>query len=140
MRAHFVDHPRFASSARRAALFINLGKYLLDWQNAQTSVRANGLLKAIWIAGSFASSAMEPDDIDVSPILDGPKLLEIKGRVGAGRIAELQGERRERMVREYGVEPFPITWWPVTTLRRGEPPRVFCRSYACDISGWRVDS
>ncbi|AYJ48803.1 DUF6932 family protein [Rhodococcus sp. P1Y] len=120
VREHFVDHPRFASSTRRAGLFTRLGRYLLDWQYAQSLVGADDILRSIWIAGSFASGELDPDDIDVSPILDGPKLQEIKGRVGAGRIAELQGARRERMVKEYSVEPFPITWWPVTTLRRGD--------------------
>ncbi|WP_141136593.1 hypothetical protein [Rhodococcoides kyotonense] len=59
---------------------------------------------------------------------------------------------RSRAIRHSRVDTdFPMTSTADTVLdlataaptaREGmiEPPRVFCRSYACDISGWRVDS
>jgi hypothetical protein len=114
----FVDDSRFATSTRRRMLFDQLLNYLRDWELALEDVAVPGVLKQIWIAGSFASAVVDPGDIDVSPILDGPLLREVRGREGAGRIQKLQGERRDRIVQEYGVEPYPITWWPVTTLRR----------------------
>lgn len=113
----FVDHADFATSTRRRTLFDQLLNYLRDWELALDVVSAPDVLKQIWIAGSFASAVIDPDDIDVSPILDGPRLQEIRGMPGVRRIQKLQGERRDRIVKEYGVEPFPITWWPVTTLR-----------------------
>ncbi|MBP2523597.1 MULTISPECIES: DUF6932 family protein [unclassified Rhodococcus (in: high G+C Gram-positive bacteria)] len=114
----FVDDAQFATSKRRRMLFDQLLTYLRDWELALDVVSAPGVLKQIWIAGSFASAKIDPEDIDVSPILDGPLLREIRGVPGVRRIQRLQGEHRERIAKEYGVEPFPFTWWPVTTLRR----------------------
>ena len=65
-----------------------------------------------WIAGSFASSTLDPSDIDVSPIYDRDALVGLSGKPGSGRIKELF-THRARVVSTYKVEPFAVPWLPI---------------------------
>lgn len=115
LRETFVDHERFAESTSRAGLFAGLLRYIRAWEVAQESVGGPPVLRHLWVAGSFASSRLNPDDVDVSPVVDGEVLDGLAGRPGVGKVKRLF-EQRDRVVREFGVEPFRIIWRPVLSL------------------------
>lgn len=115
----FVEDSQFAGSVTRRKLFAGLVRYMAEWERLEDMVGTSDVLRRIWVGGSFTTAKLDPDDVDVSPILDGPKLDAIKGKPGCGKISKLFGNR-ESVVRDFGVEPFPVTWWPVTTMHARE--------------------
>lgn len=119
VRSVFVDDPRFAGSATRPRLFAGLVRYMSEWERLEEMVGMSEVLRRIWIGGSFTTSKLDPDDVDVSPIVDGPKLDAIKGKPGCGQMNKLF-EHRDSVVSAFGVEPFAVTWWPVTTMHARE--------------------
>jgi hypothetical protein len=113
VEATFVADERFAGSTTRSPLFDGLLRYFADWELVQSATNADSpILKAVWIAGSFASSAIDPGDIDVTPILDGVVADAVAGRPGSGGIRSLTRHRNSVKAR-YGVEIFPVRWHPI---------------------------
>lgn len=115
VRDIFVDAPIFQGSTTRSGHFRQLVRYLSAWEAAETAAGGVVLLREVWLAGSFASATLDPDDVDVSPIIDGEVLDSLRGQPGVGRIRRLF-EQRDRIVREFGVEPFRIIWRPMVSL------------------------
>lgn len=103
-----MRHPDFAASESRADLFDTFLRYLIAWELLENRTGSQGLLKCVWVAGSFASARMNPSDIDASPVIDGVIADETPTR-GIKRLTQ----HRESIKARYGVEVFPITWRPV---------------------------
>lgn len=108
-----MDDARFASSLRRGQLFEGLIRYLDGWQIATTTTdAATPLLRTIWMAGSFVSTKVDPGDIDITPVIDGLAADSVKGQPGSKSIRRLT-QNRESIRERYGVEVFPLRWYPV---------------------------
>lgn len=113
IEGRFVTDDRFAASGTRSKLFDGLLAYLTDWEEVQAATNADSpILKAVWIAGSFASSTLDPGDVDVTPILDGVVADMVAGRRGSGGIKKLT-QHRDGIKARYGVEVFPVRWHPI---------------------------
>nr|WP_280331070.1 hypothetical protein [Nocardia wallacei] len=110
---HLVESDQMQGSATRADLFGGLAAYLEAWDDLDVFLKTpHRLLKTIWIAGSFATSTLDPNDIDVSPIVDGELASTYAGKPGSGRLRDLIGDRR-KLRSKYGLDVFPIRWRPV---------------------------
>lgn len=113
LHERFVAHASFQSSNGRSELFDGLVRYLIDWQDTTKATAAEGpILRAIWVAGSFTTSTEAPRDIDLSPIVDGVVADRVAGRPGSKMIRKLT-QHRASIREEYGVEVFPIRWFPI---------------------------
>lgn len=82
--------------------------YLQSWANAEDALGVE-VLRGVWIGGSFISAALDPSDIDVSPIYEADTLDSLKGTAGIGEIKRLI-KHRERVAKKFSVEPFPVPW------------------------------
>ncbi|MGE2690277.1 DUF6932 family protein [Mycolicibacterium pulveris] len=113
VRDRFVAHPDFVESASRPGLFAGLIRYLVAWEQVQETTQADDrLLKAIWIAGSFASAEMNPGDVDLTVIVNGPVADSVAGQQGSGGIRKLT-RHRGSVKAKYNVEVFPVRWHPI---------------------------
>ncbi|WP_112300612.1 DUF6932 family protein [Rhodococcus wratislaviensis] len=119
IRARFVDDDQFAGSKTRRTRYVGLEKYLEAWKLVQEKVSEPDVLMGLWIGGSFTPSVIDPDDVDVSPQLNGPKLADLNGKPGVKPLKMLFGHR-PAVVKAYGVEPFPFTWYPVVSPLAGD--------------------
>lgn len=108
----FVLATEYSASETRRNLFAGLVKYLTNWEEIESKTGVTGLLSAFWVAGSFVSPELHPDDIDISPIVDGTKTAAIKRKPGSGQVKDLT-QHRESIKKRFGVEVFPILWHPV---------------------------
>lgn len=108
LEGRFVDHPEFAHSATRRELFDGFLRYLLQWEVLEVRASAEGLLRCVWVAGSFASGCLDPQDVDVSPVVDGV-IADETPRRGIKKLTK----HRDSIKQKYGVEVFPIEWRPV---------------------------
>jgi uncharacterized protein DUF6932 len=59
----FVSASVFSSSVTRAVIWS-------DWQNALSVLQSAALVRAAWIGGSFTTAKVDPEDIDVTFIID----------------------------------------------------------------------
>jgi hypothetical protein len=109
LHEHFVE--ALPASTTRPAIWEGFLGYLTAWDEAEQHAGAE-VLRGVWIAGSFASSTLDPSDIDVSPIYDRDALVSLSGKPGSGRIKELF-THRARVVSTYKVEPFAVPWLPI---------------------------
>lgn len=114
VHAQLVAATDFASSETRMPLWTGLLRYLQDWERVHITTE-KVLLERLWIAGSFASSELNPQDVDVSPILDRAALDDVSGRPGSGMAKKLFTSRKD-VRRRYGVEPFVILRQSSTTI------------------------
>lgn len=108
-----VNGQVFEASTMRRDLFKGFVRYLAEWEGVQEVLGApRAFLHAVWIGGSFASQEVNPNDIDVSPLIDAPLASSFHGRPGVKRIEKLI-RHRPSIRDKYGVDVFPIAWHPV---------------------------
>ena len=116
VKAAFVDDPAFASSGTRQLRFEKMVEYLFEWQRVESAAGVGKILRDLWIGGSFTSAVLNPEDVDVSPIVDAEALDRLRGKPGSKNAKELFSQRTAVRM-EYGVEPFVVLWRPVTVLK-----------------------
>lgn len=113
IRHRFVDHSQFGASKTRQAIWDGFISYLQAWKESEEPFD-QPILHTIWIAGSFISDEIDPDDIDVSPVYDEGVISDLNGSRGIGKVKTLVGHRK-KLVEKYKVEPFPIPWRSLET-------------------------
>jgi hypothetical protein len=103
----FVTESAFSSSTTRATIWG-------DWQNALNVLQSAALVRAAWIGGSFTTAKMDPEDIDVTFIIDG---ADMRGRTPQDQqiIALFAGGARSRPASNSGLMP--------TSFRGSASPR-----------------
>ncbi|MEE8667258.1 MAG: hypothetical protein SOI13_05205 [Bifidobacterium mongoliense] len=102
----YVENPLFLQSTTRKIVWAGFTKYISAWKAVENQY-GDKLLLAAWISGSFISSKLNPEDIDISPIIQ-QDALEHSG-ISSNRLKSLIGHR-EKVRERYHVEPFPIRW------------------------------
>jgi hypothetical protein len=113
VKAAFVDAPRFILSETRPKLWNGLLRYLDEWAELERD-SGQELLHAVWLAGSFISSKVDPQDVDASPVHD-ETTQKVLAPLNAGkRLKRLIGHR-QTVVKHFNVEPFPIPWARITS-------------------------
>lgn len=98
----FVKDIAFAGSATRQGLWG-------DWNAALATLEGAVTVHAAWLGGSFTTSKMDPDDIDVTFIINGDDYLQrspadkqvVSLFLGGGQVRAQLGLR---------VDTFVITW------------------------------
>lgn len=104
----FVAAPEYSSSDTRPEVWLGLRDYLAAWCAAEAELGAK-LIRALWVAGSFVSSELNPEDIDVSPLYDAEVVAACTGQRGMGKVKRLLGDRTA-VARTFKVEAFPVPW------------------------------
>jgi hypothetical protein len=113
IEAVFVRAPRYAESSTRPEVWKGFRAYHLAWSEPERLLALDGrLLLGYWIGGSFTTAALNPTDLDCSPILDEARLVASRGREGSGLVKKLTGQR-DAIKATFHVEVFPFRWLPV---------------------------
>jgi hypothetical protein len=115
--ARFVEHPDFSGSRYRRDLWLGFLEYLGAWAEVEEEAGVEDLLLSVWLGGSFISTAPNPQDVDISPLVNTPVLDSISGKRGSGKARKLI-QHRGSIVDRYRVEPFPILWHPIMSTFR----------------------
>lgn len=113
VKHRFVDHPDFINSTTRQAIWDGFLSYLQAWRDSEHPF-GQPILHTLWLAGSFISNEVDPEDIDVSPIYDEAVISNLIGSPGIGKVKALVGHRK-KLLEKYKVEPFPIPWRSLET-------------------------
>ncbi len=112
VHARFVAHPDFAGSPTRQAIWDGFIAYMSAWQDTEDLLAAElggrRLVMAVWLGGSFVSLRNDPDNLDLSVLIDGELALACKGKPGSGRIVKLS--HRDDMLATFKVSPCLIKY------------------------------
>ena len=121
VEARFVAAPEFEGSVTRREVWQGFLEWLDEWGAIEDQLNGS-FLGAVWLAGSFMSSKLDPGDIDVAVLVDRAAVLSVTGRPGVGRLRRMI-EHRGRVKARFGVESFPMPWVPVVhPFQRGQLP------------------
>lgn len=104
----FVRAPEFQLSSTREEIWTGFTNYLQAWKVSQAAI-GQDVLKVVWVGGSFTSSKLDPDDIDISPVYSETIVDDLHGTLGMKSLKKLIGNRTS-ITKKYRVEPFPIPW------------------------------
>lgn len=113
----YVHHPMFSGSKTRSRNWEGFRTYREAWSLAEGALGlGQRLVQAYWLGGSFISDAPEPDDIDVTVVVDGDLLQAHAGSNGMGEVKKLY-RNRTAIRSALHVEPFVLrVKWEASTL------------------------
>lgn len=120
----YVLDPAFAKSQTRRRNWEGFAEYRSAWAVAEETLGLPAsLVQGYWIAGSFISDTLDPDDIDVTVLLDGDLLDSCANRKGMGQVKKLYANRA-KIKAVTNVEPFILkVRWEESTLIPKRLPR-----------------
>lgn len=116
----------FPQSTTRAGLWQGLDRYLARFfwleSHYQELLGGEKLVPALWLGGSFASSKLDPNNIDLTVLLNDRQATLLRGQPGVRWLADAFS--RARVVREYGLSPLEIRYRPLPSVFMSErlPP------------------
>ncbi|GGU75864.1 hypothetical protein GCM10010275_07780 [Streptomyces litmocidini] len=102
VRDAFVDKSEFASSVTRSNIWN-------DWETARETITSIVTVHSVWIAGSFTTSKIDPGDIDVVFLINGPEFdaLDPQDRALVGLFATGSAGARQHGLQ---VDSYMIPW------------------------------
>lgn len=115
------------TSATRARLWEGFVDYLSEWMDLEELAGCQ-LLHAVWMAGSFISAKRDPSDIDITPVHDLGSDSVLSSKNLKSRLKRLIGHRQS-VVKEFGVEPFPLGWTRIPSTLNPDRLSEVERSY-----------
>lgn len=119
IEAAFVNSPEFGTSATRPEIWEGFERWLAVWGEVEETLQTSGLLRNLWLSGSFVSAELDPADLDVTPFVDRELAQRCKGKPGARALRDLIGHRT-KVSSVYRVEPFVVWWQPIKAILRHE--------------------
>lgn len=120
VRREFVEPYAAMPLSTRGALWKGLENYLIGWDEAQKKAGVN-LLLGLWFSGSFITTRLSPEDIDLTAIYDGAAVSALEGKPGSKELRKLAGLRhRDENKTRYGVQVFPIPWRSIASTLHTE--------------------
>lgn len=108
----FVAHPDMQPSSTRQAVWDGFIGYLSTWRQAEAALEPhlNGsrLASLVWLGGSFISQKLNPNNLDITLLVDGDSMESCSGKPGMGNIRSLL--RRDRSEDLFKVTPCTIRY------------------------------
>jgi hypothetical protein len=107
-----VADQRFARSRTRSELWDNLTEYLLLFdQPVRLNPKASlgrPIIRQLWLAGSFVSTKIDPQDIDLTVFTDAEVIAALKTKPGAKWIT--QAFHRQKIQDEFRLDPYRVDY------------------------------
>ena len=101
----FVADPKWATSTTRQTVWD-------DWKQITAQARKVVPVAAVWIAGSFLTDKMDPDDLDVVYIIDSRQAAAVTSPLHKGFLSLLAQGDALRTLRGKRLDTFVINWVP----------------------------
>ncbi|MCL8026079.1 DUF6932 family protein [Nocardioides bruguierae] len=137
-RALLVDDRQFANSSSRPRLWDGLeeyiGRFLALEERHASLLDGRELLKCLWLAGSFVSGKVEPNNIDVTVCLDDEARVALKGKSGSGWLA--RAFQRQACKQQFGVSPLELRYRRVVSVFHTRVTDAADKAYLQDRGGW----
>lgn len=136
--ALLVKDEIFKESETRARLWTGLESYLSRFfeleERHRDVVGGIPLVHAIWLGGSYVSTKLNPQNIDLTVLIDDRAVSAMKGRPGTRWL--VSAFRREARLDEFGVSPLPVRYRPIVSVFRAERLDAEDQAYLRERGAW----
>lgn len=133
-----VDAPMFAGSTTRKPLWDRLIQYLLRFKRLEELHAAylggRTLVDQVWLAGSFVSAKINPNDIDLSVFVNNDPAEALKGKPGVAWLS--RAFQRSSMQRDFCLDPLEVRYRPVEHVFRTHDLTEDDRRYFVARGSW----
>lgn len=133
-----VRDQRFAGSGTRQSLWTGLETYLSRFFDLEDRHRATigdgSLVHAIWLGGSFISTKLNPQNIDLTVLLDEGTAAAMRGLEGTRWLAS--AFNRKARLAELGVSPLRVGYRPIVSVFRPERLDPAEQAYLRERGAW----
>ncbi|MCX4486095.1 hypothetical protein OG890_19410 [Streptomyces anulatus] len=133
-----VADGRFQASATRAQLWSGLDTYLSRFfdleERHQGALDGSQLIHALWLGGSYVSSKINPQNIDLTVLIDERAASAIRGLEGTRWLSS--AFNRKARLAEFGVSPLRIGYRPVVSVFRAELLAPEDQAYLRERGAW----
>jgi hypothetical protein len=107
IHARFVAHDEFKTSPTRQAIWEGFVAYMTAWHRVEDRLTAETggkpLVMCVWLGGSFVSRRWDPDNLDLTVLVDGELVDSCRGKPGIGGVRKLS--HRDGMLATFKVSP-----------------------------------
>ncbi|PWI43639.1 hypothetical protein [Streptomyces sp. ICBB 8177] len=128
----------FKDSETRARLWTGLESYLSRFFELEERHREDvgdvSLVHAIWLGGSYVSTKVNPQNIDLTVLIDDRAASAMKGLPGSRWL--LSAFNREARLDEFGVSPLPVRYRPIVSVFRAERLDAEDQAYLRERGAW----
>jgi len=124
----FVKDTSFSGSATRAAIWN-------DWNDALATLQSAVTVHAAWIGGSFTTSKLDPEDIDVTFIINGTDMRQ-RSAPEQRIITVFDGRHQVEAVLGLKVDSYVIPW---ECLPQPAPGLSYVQDYYLWVRGYWDD-
>lgn len=133
-----VEAECFSTSTKRRELWSGLERYLSKFFKLEEEYAAiledRPLVPYIWLGGSFVSPKLDPENIDLSVIVDDRGAEALKGRPSAQWL--VRAFNRKSCLHEYGLSPIEIRYRQIASVFRPDKLPVADQGYLRDRGAW----
>lgn len=126
VEAPFVTDSKWAASKTRTTIWA-------DWVQITAQTRRIVPVAAAWLGGSFLTSKLDPDDLDVVYLIDSRKIAAVTKPLHRGFLSLLAQGDALRKLRGKRLDTFIISWVPDPDATRAVPG---FDDYASDRGYW----
>ncbi|MGW3691935.1 DUF6932 family protein [Streptomyces sp. NPDC005125] len=133
-----VSDERFRASATREQLWAGLETYLSRFfdleEKHRNEIGVHQLIHAIWLGGSYVSSKINPQNIDLTVLIDERAASAMKGLEGSRWLSS--AFNRKARLAELGVSPLRVGYRPVISVFRAELLDPEDQAYLRERGAW----
>ncbi|MFD8208306.1 DUF6932 family protein [Streptomyces sp. NPDC059695] len=133
-----VEDERFSSSETRRQLWDGLETYLSRFFDLEDRHRGaigdQGLVHAIWLGGSYVSTKLNPQNIDLTVLIDESVVASMKGLAGSRWLSS--AFNRKARLADFGVSPLRVGYRPVVSVFRAELLEPDDQAYLRERGAW----
>jgi hypothetical protein len=112
VHSRFVVHSDFEGSPTREAIWQGFIAYMAAWGCLEDTMApylgGERLILTTWLAGSFVSSKFDPDNLDLTLLIDGERAASCQGKPGINQLKKLT--YRDGMLEVFKVSPCLIRY------------------------------
>lgn len=133
-----VKAERFAKSSTRPQLWDGFERYMARFfalEDMHPDLASDTqLVHCLWLGGSYVSTELDPDGIDLTVFIDDEAARAYRGRLGAGWIRDAFD--RAKIKSDFGLSPVRVTYRPITSAFQPEKSTPEDESYLRDRGAW----
>lgn len=128
----------FNDSETRSRLWTGLESYLSRFFELEDrhgeAVEGIPLVHAVWLGGSYVSTKVNPQNIDLTVLIDDRTASAMKGLPGTRWLVD--AFKRESRLAEFGVSPLLVRYRPIVSVFRAERLDAEDQAYLRERGAW----
>lgn len=134
-KAFLVEQSIFSSSTTRAPHWENIERFLgyyFSIEEQLSDFLGDPLLDRFWLGGSFASSKVNPRNVDLTLFFHQTSREALRGKIGASKLLP----SRDKTVRDYGISAIFLAYRRVPSVFRTDLFSLDDKDYFIDRGRW----